>query len=130
MIHAQTILFALDRHLDRPVSLQVILRPNWQDQLVPIHLPALHHLRLSRPHVLDLLLTKMMRGADPQDMADAAFLLTQPEAKREGLPQLFAQARVPDVPEIHALFAEAQPIVLGLAESAEPQQGPSERHRG
>lgn len=91
---------------------QVILRPDWQDHLVPIHSPELRHLRLSRPHVLDLLLTKMMRGADPQDMADAAFLLSQPGADGLELRQLFSQARVPDVPEIRALFAEAQPFIL------------------
>ncbi len=93
---------------------QVILRPQWQDYLVPLHFSGLRHLQLSRPHVLDLLLTKMMRGADPQDMADAAFLLRQPEAQGTGLPDLFAQARVPDVPEIRTLFAEAQRIVLSL----------------
>jgi len=71
--------------------------------------------RLSRPHVLDLLLTKMMRGADPQDMADAAFLLRQPEAEGVELHELFLQARVPDVPEIRALFEEAQSVVLRLS---------------
>jgi len=100
---------------------QVILRPDWQDHLVPIHVSELVHLRLSRPHAVDLLLTKMMRGADPQDMADAAFLLNQPETDGQSLRPLFAQARVPDVPEIRALFAEAQPIILGLSKTAEPQ---------
>jgi hypothetical protein len=94
---------------------QVILRPQWQDYLVPIHFPGLRHLRLSRPHLLDLLLTKMMRGADPQDMADAAFLLSQPEAEGVDFHKLFSQARVPDVPEIRALFNEAQPVILRLA---------------
>jgi len=96
----------------------VILRPAWQDYLVPIAAPSLRHLQLSRPHVLDLLLTKMMRGADPQDMADAAFLLTQSGSDALPLPHLFAPARVPDVPEIHALFAKAQQFVLRLSETA------------
>jgi hypothetical protein len=57
----------------------------------------------------------MMRGADPQDMADASFLLGQRGADSVDLRLLFSQARVPDVPEIRALFAEAQPIILRLS---------------
>ncbi|MEO8353285.1 MAG: hypothetical protein ABI680_16270, partial [Chthoniobacteraceae bacterium] len=54
---------------------QVILRPCWLDHLEPILLPGLVELRLSRPAAIDLLLTKMMRGLDPEDMAESAFLI-------------------------------------------------------
>src|SRR5437879_2341734 len=54
---------------------QVILRRDWERHLVPITLPPMRWLRLFRPATLDLILTKMMRGVDPQDMADIAFML-------------------------------------------------------
>src|SRR6266404_7325328 len=54
---------------------QVFLRPDWDQHLVPITRPSTRWLRLFRPAALDLVLTKMMRGDDPQDMADIAFLI-------------------------------------------------------
>ncbi len=87
---------------------QVILRPQWRQHLASIALPGLHHLLLSRPHALDLLLTKMMRGADPQDMADADFLIRQAGLQMDEIAAAVAEARVPDVPEIQTLFREAQ----------------------
>lgn len=91
---------------------QVILRPEWRQHLAAIPLPGLRHLRLSRPHALDLLLTKMMRGADPQDMADARFLIRQSGLKAAEIAAAVAAARVPDVSEIRSLFAQAQAAIL------------------
>ena len=54
---------------------QVFLRRDWEQHLVPINRPPTRWLRLFRPATLDLILTKMMRGDDPQDMADIAFLV-------------------------------------------------------
>ena len=52
---------------------QLVLRLNWEEEILPVMCPAMRWLRLFRPATLDLILTKMMRGDDPQDMADVAF---------------------------------------------------------
>lgn len=96
---------------------QVILRPAWLDHLAPIDLPGLGKLQLSRPAAIDLLLTKMMRGPDPEDMADAAFLIHAGGLDTATIRAAIAEARVPDVPEIEAAFMAAQPPVLRLAAS-------------
>ena len=54
---------------------QVFLRRGWEQGLVPITGLATRHLRLFRPATLDLILTKMMRGDDPQDLADIKFMI-------------------------------------------------------
>ena len=54
---------------------QVFLRPQWESEIVPTLRPTLKYLRLFRPATLDLLLTKMMRGNDEQDMQDIDFLI-------------------------------------------------------
>jgi len=93
---------------------QVILRPDWREHLVPIELARLRQLRLSRPHLLDFLLTKMMRGSDPLDLADAAFLIQRGGVTSDDLEAAIAAARVPDIPEIRRLFAEAQAAIRKL----------------
>jgi hypothetical protein len=52
----------------------VFLLPDWLNRRVAIPGPFTH-LRLHRPATLDLILTKMMRGADPEDLSDIEFLL-------------------------------------------------------
>src|SRR6266487_4528546 len=47
---------------------EIFLRRSWSSELVPVGRPALRWIRLSRPATVDLILTKMMRGNDPQDM--------------------------------------------------------------
>ena len=95
---------------------QVILRPTWLDHLVPILDPSFLKLKLSRPSAIDLLLTKMMRGPDPEDMADAAFLIRAGHLDALSVRAAIESARIPDVPEIRGAFAAAQPSVLRLAE--------------
>jgi hypothetical protein len=53
---------------------QVILKPDWLENLSQIELPGLRMLKLFRPSTADLILTKMMR-VDPQDRSDIGFLL-------------------------------------------------------
>ena len=65
---------------------------------------------------LDLILTKMARGDDP-DLADIGFLLTCAALTADQLRGAFARARVPNVPEIRALFRAAKPKVLALVKS-------------
>lgn len=55
-------------------EVDVFLRPDWLHRRLRIPCPFTH-LKLFRPATLDLILTKMMRGADPEDLADIEFLL-------------------------------------------------------
>jgi hypothetical protein len=98
-------------HLFR--ELEVILTPDWLRRRV--HLPlALERLSVFRPSTLDLVLTKMSRG-DENDLADIRFLIRREDLSAEQLRTAFQTARVPDVPEIAALFLATQPRVLDLA---------------
>jgi len=91
---------------------QVILRPDWLDHVVSISC-GLTKLSIFRPHVLDLILTKMMRE-DPQDLADICFLLDREAVSRNDLIGAFDQARVPAIEEIRIAFAANQQRVLDL----------------
>lgn len=100
----------------------VFLLPEWLDRRVPIA-GSFTHLKLLRPATIDLILTKMMRGADPEDLADIEFLLGQePKADAE-LRAAFARVRLPDIVELRDAFRAAQPKVLSLAKP--PDQPPS-----
>lgn len=106
MIHAETILRTLDRSLDR--SIPLVLYGRAALALGFDHPPE----EACRSLDVDVILT--LAQADQLD-GDAAFLLSQPEAEGVDFHDLFSQARVPDVPEIRALFNEAQPVILRLA---------------
>lgn len=97
---------------------QVFLRRDWERHIVPIARPTTRWLRLFRPATLDLVLTKMMRGADEQDLRDAAFLIRLDRLTTGELEEAFAQARLPDIPELHDAFERAKPAVLALAAGA------------
>lgn len=84
---------------------QVILTPDWLQHRVPISLPNLCHLRLWRPSVVDLILTKMMR-VDPQDREDILFLVEQPDASGSRLLEGLEAAIVPPIEEIQRAFQE------------------------
>jgi len=94
---------------------QVILRPDWHENIVPITHPELSRLSLHRPADLDLLLTKMMRGRDPQDMADAEFIVVAGRLSPNAVARAISCARVPEVTEIQQAFEDAQPLVLDFA---------------
>jgi len=91
---------------------QIILTPDWTMQRVQLSL-ELRRLTVFRPSVLDLVLTKMMRG-DENDLEDIRFLLSQEHATTGQLVAAFRRARVPDVSEIREFFEKAQPAVLAL----------------
>jgi hypothetical protein len=95
---------------------QVILRPDWLDHIVQISC-GLTKLSIYRPHVLDLILTKMMRE-DPQDLADIRFLLDQEAVSRNDLIGAFDQARVPAIEEIRIAFTTNKQRVLDLPGSS------------
>ena len=94
---------------------QVFLRQNWVQFVVPITESSLRNLRLFRPAALDLVLTKMMRGDDAQDMADAEFLIRHDQITESQLLEAFAQMKPIELVELRDEFAKAKPVVLKVA---------------
>jgi hypothetical protein len=90
---------------------QVFLRPDWEQHLVPILQPETRWLRLFRPHAIDLILTKMMRGDDPQDMEDVDFLVRKSQVSLAEMEVAFREARIPDLSELRDAFERALPRV-------------------
>ncbi len=82
---------------------QIILRSDWLLHLVPIPVANLHFLRLFRPSIEDLILTKMMR-VDPEDRSDIMFLISESSLDLPSLERLWAMAKVPPIPEISEAF--------------------------
>ncbi len=96
----------------------VFLRHQWESEIVPVLRPPLRLLRLFRPATLDLILTKMMRGNDEQDMQDVNFMIRH---DRIALPQIegaFGEVVIPDNQELRDAFDRARPVVLALAREA------------
>ncbi len=89
----------------------MFLRPEWEQHLVPILKPATRWLQLFRPHAVDLILTKMMRGNDPQDMEDVAFLVRKSGVTPAEMELAFQQVRIPDLRELREAFEKALPGV-------------------
>ena len=102
---------------------QVFIRPNWERHLVPIARPQTAHLKLFRPHVLDLILTKMMRGNDDLDMADIRFLVKQQHVTSAEMDAALATVRIPDLAELQEAFQRAVPSVRAIVAEAQ-RQGP------
>ena len=96
----------------------VFLRAQWEKEIVPTLRPVLKNLRLFRPATLDLLLTKMMRGNDEQDMQDVDFLIRHDRLTSREIEGAFSEAVIPDNQELRDAFARARPTVLALAEKA------------
>ena len=96
----------------------VFLRRQWESEVIPTLRPQLKHLRLYRPATLDLLLTKMMRGNDEQDMQDIDFLIRHDRLTQQQVEGAFAEAVIPDNQELRDAFARARPTVLSLAARA------------
>lgn len=90
---------------------QVFLRPDWGLHIVPIHTLPTRFLKLFRPHAIDLILTKMMRGNDTLDMEDISFLIQQDNVTGNDIEAAFACVRLPDIPELHDAFDRALPVV-------------------
>ena len=94
---------------------EIFLRKNWLEQIIPIARLPLRHLKLFRPATIDLILTKMMRGNDPQDMADAKFMITHDRITKAQLHESFSQMNPIELVELRDSFKRAQPTVLGFA---------------
>lgn len=82
---------------------QVILTPKWRKQRVRIdgHWKKLEVYRLGD---VDLFLSKLMRN-DPQDFADAKFVIDQAAWSKSEVADIISSARVPDVPDVREQFA-------------------------
>jgi hypothetical protein len=68
-------------------------------------------LKLFRPHTIDLILTRMMRGDDAQDMEDVAFLVRHDGITLKDMEPAFARVRMPDILELREAFERALPRV-------------------
>ncbi len=101
-------------------EMDVFLQPDWMSRRVSIPV-SLKSLNLFRPGAIDLVLTKMMRGADPEDLVDIEFILKLEPLSQEQLSAAFQRARVPDIRELHDAFRAAQPKVLALARNRSPK---------
>lgn len=97
---------------------QVFLRPDWEQHILPVLRPQTRWLKLFRPNTIDLILTKMMRGNDPQDMADVAFLIRHDHITAEQMEPAFARVRMPDIQELRDAFQRALPVVRKLLAEA------------
>jgi len=93
----------------------VFLRQDWEQHIVLLPLQGLRWLNLQRPATLDLVLTKMMRGNDEQDMADARFMIEHDQITRAQLEAAFAVMNPIELVELRDAFAKARPIVTGFA---------------
>ena len=97
---------------------EVFLRRDWAEHIIPITLLRLNHLDLFRPATVDLVLTKMMRGNDEQDMADAEFMIRHDRITEGQLIAAFSQMKPFSLVELRDAFARAKPVVLDLARKA------------
>ncbi len=97
---------------------QIFLRPEWEQHIVPLLRPATCRLKLFRPTAVDFILTKMMRGADEQDMLDVDFLIRHDGITLEQMEPAFATVRIPDLQELRDAFERALPVVRGLLAAA------------
>jgi hypothetical protein len=93
---------------------QVFLRPDWEQHIVPVLRPPMRWLKLFRPATIDLILTKMMRGDDPQDMADVDFLIRHDRITPAQMEPAFDTVRMPDIQELRDAFDRALPVVRRL----------------
>jgi hypothetical protein len=94
---------------------EVFLRHDWERHIVPLPRLQLKHLKLFRPATIDLVLTKMMRGNDEQDMADAEFIIRHDHITQSQLVEAFSQMKPIAIAELREAFERAKPIVLNLA---------------
>jgi len=97
---------------------EIFLRHEWVCHIVPVNRPPLRWLRPFRPATVDLVLSKMMRGNDPQDMADAEFMIRHDRIAEAQLLEAFAQMKPIELLELRDAFARAKPTVLKLARDA------------
>ncbi len=97
---------------------QVFLRRQWESEILPVLRPPLKFLRLFRPATIDLILTKMMRGNDEQDMQDVDFMIRHDRVTQRQIEDAFRDAVIPEGVELRDAYDRARPTVLTLAQKA------------
>jgi len=93
----------------------VFLRRDWAKHILPITRLRVNHLDLLRPATVDLVLTKMMRGNDEQDMADAEFMIRHDCLTEGQLLAAFSQMKPIELVELRDAFTRAKPRIIDLA---------------
>ena len=96
----------------------VFLRSQWESEVLPVLRPTLKFLRLFRPATIDLILTKMMRGNDEQDLQDVDFMIRHDRVTQQQIEDAFRDAVIPDCAELREAYDRARPTVLTLAQKA------------
>lgn len=99
---------------------EIFLRHCWHEHLVAVERPVLRWLRLLRPAAIDLVLSKMMRGNDPQDMTDAAFMIRHDRITEAQLLEAMSQMKLIELAELRDSFNKAKPMVLQFAREISP----------
>jgi hypothetical protein len=99
---------------------QVFLRHDWEKHMIPLVIPEIRYLKLYRPHAIDLILSKMMRGNDDLDMADIAFIASKEKITGSQIEEAFSTVRIPDIPDFRDAFARALPTVREIIRRSNP----------
>ncbi|GEP42625.1 hypothetical protein [Brevifollis gellanilyticus] len=95
---------------------QIFLRPDWAVHRVRITRLELQKITLFRPSTLDLILTKMMRGADPTHMEEIQWMIKHDHVTHREMLDCLAAAKLPeDSPEWPDLFQQAQNIICQMS---------------
>lgn len=106
---------------------EVALTPEWQQHLVPMEVPGLAKLCVSRPRVLDLVISKMGRG-DAQDLDDVRSLLRLEHTvsgKIVTAAEVRAAAQRANVPAVYQnIFPGARQRITAVAEEVEQSLRP------
>ncbi len=101
---------------------EVVLTPEWKDHAQPIPRPEFCHLQVSRPRMLDLILSKMGRG-DAKDLDDVLIMLALEPVAFRSLADAIKRVRVPDV--YAEIFPFARDRILAAVKTyEETQPGP------
>ncbi len=94
----------------------VFLRADWAAHRVRVTRPVTNHLGLFRPATLDLILTKMMRGDDPQHMEEIQWMIHKDHISKQDMAACLAVAVIPDDDPIwQELFQQAKTAVLAMS---------------
>jgi hypothetical protein len=100
---------------------EVFLRRDWMRHIIPLSHLRLNHLKLFRPATIDLVLTKMMRGNDEQDMADVQFIIRHDRITEAQLFEAFSNMKPIALAELRDAFEQAKPVVLTFARANSSQ---------
>jgi hypothetical protein len=99
---------------------EVVLMPSWKDHVQALDHPEFRHLRLVRPQMLDLIISKMGRG-DAKDLDDVRTMLELEPIAYKDLVNAVENVQVPKV--YMDIFPAARDRILDVAETFEKSHG-------